>query len=305
VIEDVCTEFRVPYFAHRGNNSQTLQYEAGKRFAEFFDHGLIPVVLHLADHDPKGIDMTRDNRERLALYARDEVEVRRIALNMDQVRQHAPPPNFAKETDTLFGAYVERFGTEECWELDAPSREQRRKNMRRGRYGDGTLDERGPDVWRLRYRAGVKRVTQTFRGTKRDAQKELRRLLRSADTGEHVQPAKVTLGEWIGRWLEAGAPGRRQKRVGKSSLARYEELFRCHVAPTLGGRPITTAPGRRSRRVVSQVGGQAFRPFNTFRACRAWGLSQGSPTPARAGHQSNAIPQQGALPRGKRSRHCA
>jgi hypothetical protein len=65
--------------------------------------------------------MTRDNRERLALYARDEVEVRRIALNMDQVRQHAPPPNFAKETDTLFDAYVERFGTEECWELDALS----------------------------------------------------------------------------------------------------------------------------------------------------------------------------------------
>jgi hypothetical protein len=121
VIEGACTEYRVPYFAHRGNNSQTLQYQGGKRFAEFFDQGLIPVVLHLADHDPKGIDMTRDNSERLALYARDEVEVRRIALNMNQVRQYAPPPNFAKETDTLFDAYVERFGTEECWELDALS----------------------------------------------------------------------------------------------------------------------------------------------------------------------------------------
>jgi hypothetical protein len=121
VIEGVCTEYRVPYFAHRGNNSQTLQYEAGRRFAEFLSQGLIPVVLHLADHDPKGIDMTRDNRERLALYARDDIEVRRIALNMDQVRQYGPPPNFAKETDTLFDAYVERFGTEECWELDALS----------------------------------------------------------------------------------------------------------------------------------------------------------------------------------------
>ena len=121
VIEGVCDEFRVPYFAHRGNNSQTLHYQAGKRFAKFLDQGLIPVVLHLADHDPKGIDMTRDNRERLALYARDNIEVHRIALNMDQVRQYAPPPNFAKEDDTLFGAYVERFGTEECWELDALS----------------------------------------------------------------------------------------------------------------------------------------------------------------------------------------
>jgi hypothetical protein len=34
VIEAICTELRVPYFAHRGNNSQTLQYQAGKRFAE-------------------------------------------------------------------------------------------------------------------------------------------------------------------------------------------------------------------------------------------------------------------------------
>jgi hypothetical protein len=66
VIEGVCTEYRVPYFAHRGNNSQTLQHEAGKRFAGFLDQGLIPLVLHLADHDPNGIDMTRDNQSRAA-----------------------------------------------------------------------------------------------------------------------------------------------------------------------------------------------------------------------------------------------
>jgi hypothetical protein len=32
VIERVCTELRVPYFATRGNCSQTLVYTAGKRF---------------------------------------------------------------------------------------------------------------------------------------------------------------------------------------------------------------------------------------------------------------------------------
>jgi hypothetical protein len=121
VIEGICTELRVPYFAHRGNNSQTLQHEASKRFAESLDQGLIPLVLHLADHDPNGIDMTRDNVERLALYARADIEVRRIALNMDQVQQYAPPPNFVKETDTRTGGYRERFGTDECWELDALS----------------------------------------------------------------------------------------------------------------------------------------------------------------------------------------
>jgi Protein of unknown function (DUF2786) len=121
VIEGVCTELRVPYFAHRGNNSQTLQYQAGKRFARYLDLGLIPLVLHLADHDPNGIDMTRDNVERLALYARAPIEVRRIALNLDQVRQCSPPPNFVKEADTRTSGYRERFGTDECWELDALS----------------------------------------------------------------------------------------------------------------------------------------------------------------------------------------
>jgi hypothetical protein len=121
VIEGVCTDLRVPYFATIGNNSQTLQYQAGKRFAQYFGQGLIPVVLHLADHDPNGIDMTRDVRDRLALYARQPVEVRRVALNLDQVRQHNPPPNFAKESDTRFEGYVTTFGTRECWELDALS----------------------------------------------------------------------------------------------------------------------------------------------------------------------------------------
>jgi hypothetical protein len=121
VVEGICTEYRVPYFAHRGNNSQTLQYQAGKRFAEYLDQGLIPIVLHLADHDPNGVDMSRDNEKRLVLYTRAPVEVRRIALNMDQVRQYSPPPNFVKDGDTRTSGYRERFGTDQCWELDALS----------------------------------------------------------------------------------------------------------------------------------------------------------------------------------------
>jgi hypothetical protein len=121
VIEDICTALRVPYFATVGNNSQTLQYQAGKRFKRYVNQGLIPIVLHLADHDPNGIDMTRDVRERLALYARQEVEVRRIALTLEQVRQYNPPPNFAKDSDTRTSGYRDCFGTDECWELDALS----------------------------------------------------------------------------------------------------------------------------------------------------------------------------------------
>ena len=69
VIESVCNEFRVPYFACRGNNSESEQYKAGKRFEIYLSRGLRPIVLHLGDHDPNGIDMTRDDRDRLAMFA--------------------------------------------------------------------------------------------------------------------------------------------------------------------------------------------------------------------------------------------
>lgn len=44
--------------------------------------------------------------------------VNRLALNMDQVEEYAPPPNPAKITDSRASAYIERFG-DESWELDA------------------------------------------------------------------------------------------------------------------------------------------------------------------------------------------
>jgi hypothetical protein len=118
VIEGVCDEFRVPHFPCGGNNSESEQYKAGKRFADYRKKDLTPIVLHLGDHDPNGLDMTRDNRDRLALFARGAVEVRRIALNMDQVELYRPPPNPAKETDSRYAAYVRQFGPD-CWELDA------------------------------------------------------------------------------------------------------------------------------------------------------------------------------------------
>src|SRR5437899_1656132 len=104
--------------------------------------------------------------------------------------------------------------------------------------GDGGIDKRGEDAWRLRYRVGRTRFSVTFRGTASSARKELRRLLRSGDTGEHIAPDRLTLGQWVDQWLAAGAPGRRQRRVGARSLERYAALMRCHVVPALGTRQL-------------------------------------------------------------------
>lgn len=45
-------------------------------------------------------------------------EVRRLALNMNQIEEYDPPPNFAKITDSRAKGYIEEFG-DNSWELDA------------------------------------------------------------------------------------------------------------------------------------------------------------------------------------------
>lgn len=61
--------------------------------------------------------MTRDIRDRLELFM-GGLEIRRLALNKDQVDQYNPPPNPAKLTDSRIGAYLRDHG-DESWELDA------------------------------------------------------------------------------------------------------------------------------------------------------------------------------------------
>ncbi len=117
VIEAACRELDVPYFSCRGYTSQSELWRAGMRLRGYEDQGQETVVLHLGDHDPSGIDMTRDIRDRLSLFGAG-TEVDRIALNMDQIREYGPPPNPAKTTDSRYEGYIREYG-DESWELDA------------------------------------------------------------------------------------------------------------------------------------------------------------------------------------------
>jgi integrase len=102
-------------------------------------------------------------------------------------------------------------------------------------YGDGGIDQRG-NSFRLRYRVKGRRFEKYFHGTLAEAKTELRRLLRSGDTGEHVAPTKDTLAGFAQAWLDAGAPGRKKERVGARSLERYTSILHHHVLPGLGNR---------------------------------------------------------------------
>lgn len=141
VIEPVCQENDVPYLSCRGYTSQSEMWRAGQRMLDALDKGKSIVVLHLGDHDPSGIDMTRDIEERLFKflsidhwrnrlegsgdgyepsfeYVKDHFRVDRLALHMSQVEEYQPPPNPAKLTDTRAENYVALHGYQ-SWELDA------------------------------------------------------------------------------------------------------------------------------------------------------------------------------------------
>ncbi len=84
-----------------------------------------PVIYHLGDHDPSGVDITDDIRNRLDLFIGDDDyryeedwELHRIALNIDQIREFNPPPQPAKPGDSRTEEYEAQYGSD-CWELDS------------------------------------------------------------------------------------------------------------------------------------------------------------------------------------------
>lgn len=118
-IERVCDELDVPYFCCRGYTSLSEMWKASERLKAWIECGYQPHIIHFGDHDPSGIDMSRDIIDRLqTMFTVNGLKFERVALNMDQIRKHKCPPNFAKETDSRFKEYKANFG-DKSWELDA------------------------------------------------------------------------------------------------------------------------------------------------------------------------------------------
>jgi hypothetical protein len=117
IVQKACDKLDVPSFSCRGYTSQSEMWRASKRFINNQNKGKCNILLHLGDHDPSGIDMTRDIGERLEFFDAS-VQVYRIALNRDQIDEYNPPENPAKITDSRANSYINKFGMS-SWELDA------------------------------------------------------------------------------------------------------------------------------------------------------------------------------------------
>src|SRR5262245_41463241 len=100
----------------------------------------------------------------------------------------------------------------------------------------GHLRERSPGHWEVRL-GGKDEVTGKWKtrtvavdGSKRDAQRELNRLLHARDTGTLVDPSKMTLGEYLTIWLAHIKPN-----VSPTTHERYSDLCLKNLVPLLGG----------------------------------------------------------------------
>lgn len=121
VIEGVCRELDVPYFSCRGYTSQSEMWSAAMRFRAYAIAGQDSHIFHFGDHDPSGMDMSRDIEDRIRLFLGSrsgQFEFTRLALLNDQIEQYDPPPNPAKLTDSRAEGYIREYG-DESWELDA------------------------------------------------------------------------------------------------------------------------------------------------------------------------------------------
>lgn len=118
IIARPCLEWNVKYFACKGYASLSAIREAAVRLRAIERREERQVtIIYLGDHDPSGIDMSRDIQNRLNMFG-SNAEVVRIALNMDQVEEYNPPPSPTKAGDSRSGGYNDLYG-DECWELDA------------------------------------------------------------------------------------------------------------------------------------------------------------------------------------------
>lgn len=156
ILQPIAAEYHVPMMVNRGYSSQSAMHDAAVRFIEAAVGGSVPYktlaaecevkpgdkgyermsevyvvnreeiekhskkelfLLYLGDHDPSGEDMVRDIGERLAMFGA-LVEVRKLALTMDQVEEYEPPPNPAKLSDSRAEKYIAKHGAQ-SWEVDA------------------------------------------------------------------------------------------------------------------------------------------------------------------------------------------
>lgn len=131
VLKPVAQKYHIYFGVNKGYSSASTMYDLAMRVKNQMQARKKATVLYLGDHDPSGLDMVRDMRDRINEFlsggndpmeyehdSEDMFEILPLALNMGQIKKYNPPPNPAKITDPRAKQYLAEYGNK-SWELDA------------------------------------------------------------------------------------------------------------------------------------------------------------------------------------------
>jgi integrase len=106
----------------------------------------------------------------------------------------------------------------------------------------GHIRQRTQDTWSVIVSQGFdpqtgrrRRLWRTVRGTRRDAERVLTELLHAHDYGIDTPPGRITLAEYLTRWIATYAV----PNTSPTTARRYEQLLRLHVVPNIGNIQLT------------------------------------------------------------------
>jgi len=119
ILYQVTYKYHIRLMINRGYSSCTAMYDAHERLDAHSD--LECYILYLGDHDPSGLDMIRDTKERLKEFGIEDLHVEHVAITREQIDEYNPPPNPAKIDDPRSRGdkgYLAIHG-DTCWEVDA------------------------------------------------------------------------------------------------------------------------------------------------------------------------------------------
>ena len=119
----------------------------------------------------------------------------------------------------------------------------------------GQIVSKGAGAWMVRVFLGRdengkrRYLSKTIHGNKKDAERFLAATLRDRDLGVRVAEAKVTVSEYLERWLSEAA----KPKVTEKTLEGYRACIRSYVNQRIGSRPLPKLTGLEVQAVYNEM----------------------------------------------------
>jgi integrase len=123
----------------------------------------------------------------------------------------------------------------ECIASEKFEKSTRSKMSRRGN-GEGSIFQRKDGRWvaivDYGFRDGKRERKSLYGSTRKEVSDELKRVLRAQQLGVPAESGRLTVGEWLDKWLET------QKGSKPKTYTAYEYQTRMHLKPAFGKIPL-------------------------------------------------------------------